>query len=125
MIGCNGATLSRFECMENGVQVTDSMIIIAVVAASVAISAFLMQRNEGLRALEPPLALTIASFVEQDTAKGISPGSAVHVQLRPSAANSHLFLTVNGIPLRTTDVALNEGLSLVSTTLDGEEQDSS
>ncbi|CAO3665186.1 unnamed protein product [Umbelopsis ramanniana] len=92
--GWSGATVSYYGVSENGVQ------------------------YEGLRAFEPPLALTIAKFVEQDKANVISPNSAGNVQLRPSISSSRLFLTVNGKPLMTTDAAVSENLSLVGTNLD-------
>jgi len=121
--GWNGYTLSSYAHVEYGVKVNTSMVIVTILAVAVAISTLLMYRYEGLRAFEPPLALTIAKFVEHDKANAISPDSAGNVQLRSSASRSHLFLTVNGKALMTTDATLSERLSLVDTTLDGEEKD--
>jgi hypothetical protein len=121
--GWSGKTLSSYARVEYGVKVNTSMIIVTVLAVALAISTLLMYRYEGLRAFEPPLALTIAKFVEHDKANAISPDSAGNVQLRPSASRSNLFLTVNGKTLMTTDATLSERLSLVGTTLDGEEKD--
>jgi hypothetical protein len=116
--GWSGKTVSCYAVSENGVQVNASMISITVIAAAVAISTLIMHKYEGLRAFEPPLALTIAKFVEQDKANAVSPNSPGNVQLRPSTSSSRLFLTVNGKPLMTTDAALSENLSLVGTNLD-------
>ncbi|KAI8578559.1 hypothetical protein K450DRAFT_246343 [Umbelopsis ramanniana AG] len=112
--GWNGATVSRYKRKGNGVQINASMIVITVLAAVVAISAWLMQRIDGLSAFGPPLALSIAGLVEQDTASDNSPDSDKDVQLRRSSSSSRLFLTVNGKPLMTAEVALNEGLSLMN-----------
>lgn len=121
--GWNGYTLSSYARVEYGVKINTSMVIVTVLAIAVAISTLIMYRYEGLRAFQPPLALTIAKFVEHDKANTTSLGSPGNVQLRSSARRSHPYLTVNGKALMTTDATLNERLSLVDDTLDGEEKD--